>query len=147
MSVFKYPFQPQLEYDPFTQKATGIILQPKIPIFIKVKGILHIFKIEPHVDSGATRNLFPADPLDSLGITLENNRKREHIGIGEHKLVSYTHEVEILLANYSFITEIDFSREQRAPLLGVESFFRFFDHITFNMEQSQLELSYSIKKK
>jgi hypothetical protein len=146
MPVFKYPFQPQLEYDPFTKKATGIILQPKIPIFLKINGTLHIFKIEPHVDSGATRNLFPADPLDSLGIPLENNRMRVHIGIGEHQLVSYTHEVEILIANYSFITEIDFSMDQRAPLLGVESFFRFFDHVTFNMEQSQLELSYSIKK-
>jgi hypothetical protein len=147
MPLIKYPFQPQLEYDPLTKKATGIILQPKIPIFIKVNGILHIFKIEPHVDSGATRNLFPADPLDSLGIKLENSRKRVHIGIGEHQLVSYTHEVEIVIDKfYSFTTEIDFSRDQRAPLLGVESFFRFFDQVNFNMERSQLEISYSTKK-
>jgi hypothetical protein len=146
MPLIKYPFQPQLEYDPFTRKATGIILQPKIPIFIKVNGILHIFKIEPHVDSGATRNLFPVDPLDALGITLENNRKRRHIGIGEHELVSYTHEVEIIVGEfYRFTTEIDFSREQRAPLLGVESFFRFFAAVNFNMERSQLELTYHTK--
>lgn len=82
MAVIKYPFQQMLEYNPITKKTVGIIYQPKIPIFLKINGMLYIFKIEPHVDSGATRNLFPPDPLDSLGIKLENKNKRVHLGIG-----------------------------------------------------------------
>lgn len=146
MAVAKYPFQPQLEYDPLVKKITGVVLQPKIPIFLKINGVLYPFKIEPHVDSGATRNLFPADPLDSLGITLENNYKRKHIGIGGHEVTSYTHEVEILVGtNYNFVTEIDFSRDHKPPLLGVEGFFRFFEAVNFDMLNKQLELKYRLK--
>lgn len=144
MPIIKAPFKPQVGYNPFT-KAVEIVLQPKIPIFMKINGMLYPFKIEPHVDSGATRNLFPADPLDSLGIKLENKRKRIHFGIGGHEVISYTHDVEILIDNYKFMTEIDFSRKHKPPLLGVESFFAFFDYVNFNMFERQLELKYPLR--
>lgn len=144
MAVVRYSFKPQVGLNPIT-KIIEIIFQPKIPIFLRVNSLLYPFRIEPHVDSGATRNLFPADPLDSLGIELENNRKRKHFGIGGHEVVSYTHEVEILIDNYSFTTEIDFSRDHKFPLLGVEGFFKFFDSIHFNMNNKQLELYYRLK--
>ena len=142
MPIIKFPFQPQLEYDPFAKKIVGVIYQPKVPIFLKMNGTLYPFKLEPHVDSGATRNLFPADPLISLGITLENKRKRVHYGIGGKEVISYTHDAEILIDKYSFITEIDFSRNHKPPLLGVEGFFQFFEHVHFNMIEEQLELKY-----
>ncbi len=144
MAIVKYPFRPQIGQNPYT-KEIELILQPKIPIFLKINSFLYPFKIEPHVDSGATRNLFPADPLAYLGIALENKRKRKHFGIGGHEVISYTHEVEILIDNYSFITEIDFSRDHKPPLLGVEGFFRFFDSVKFDMTNNQMEFTYRLK--
>lgn len=144
MPIVKFPFQPQVEYDPFIKKIVGIVYQPKVPIFLKINGVLYPFRLEPHVDSGATRNLFPSDPLDSLSIKLENGHKRLHLGIGGHEVISYTHEVEILIDNYSFVTEIDFSRKHKPPLLGIESFFSFFDYVHFNMLDKQLELKYTL---
>lgn len=140
MSIIKVAFQPQIEVDPFSGDIKGIIYQPKIPIIISVYGKLYRYKIEPFVDSGATRNLFPAEILDSLKIKLENNKKRIHYGIGGKQVISYTHKVKIFLVKYHFSTEIDFSREHRAPLLGVESFFRHFEYVNFNMLDQQLEL-------
>lgn len=144
MSVLKYPFKPQIEYNPRTNKTIGVVYQPKIPIFIKLNNVLYIFKLEPHVDSGAVRNLFPADPLKSMGIKLENGWVREHLGIGGRIVKSYTHEAVILIGNYSFITEIDFSNEHKPPLLGVEGFFKFFDYVNFNMKDLQIELKYTL---
>ena len=146
MPIVKYPFKPQMVLDQSTKKLEEIVWQPKIPIFIKINDMLYPYKIEPHVDSGATRNLFPADPLETLGIKLENSRKRTHIGIGGYELVSYTHEVVILVDKYSFVTEIDFSRNHKPPLLGVECFFKFFDYVHFDMNNHQLELKYSLGK-
>lgn len=144
MAVIKLAFTPQLYTNPFT-KEIDLIYVPKVTIFIKVNSILYPFKIDAHVDSGATRNLFPADPLKSLGIKLENKRKRTHYGIGGKEVISYTHDVEVLIDRYKFITEIDFSAEHRPPLLGVEGFFAFFDSVHFNMFDKELELKYPLR--
>ena len=143
MPVVKYPFKPQPISDTSGKNLVTIVWQPKIPIFLKINGILYPFKLEPFVDSGATRNLFPADPLDSFGIKLENEQKRIHYGIGGYEVISYTHEVEIIVDKYRFTTEIDFSRRHKPPLLGVDGFFRFFDSVFFDMINHQLVLKYN----
>ncbi len=140
MSIIKVAFQPQIVINPVSGRFEGIIYQPKIPIFLSVNGKLFPYKIAPFVDSGATRNLFPAEVLDSLAIKLENNKKRIHYGIGGKEVIAYTHEVKILIENYQFFTEIDFSRKHKPPLLGIESFFRHFEYVNFNMSDQQLEL-------
>lgn len=140
MPIIKVKFRPQIVTHPASGKFEGIIYQPKIPLFLSIHGKLYPYKIEPFVDSGATRNLFPAEILDSLKIKLKNKNKRIHYGIGGKEVVSYTHEVKILIENYHFYTEIDFSREHKPPLLGLESFFRYFEYVNFNMLDYQLEL-------
>lgn len=145
MPIIKEEFKPQFYIDPVTKKP-DLTYVPKVTIFIKVQGQLYPFKIDAFVDSGATRNLFPAELLKLLNIKLENGRRKKHIGIGDIELTSYTHEAEILISGYSFKTEIDFSKDHKPPLLGIEKFFDYFDQVNFNMERSQLELSYTAKK-
>lgn len=143
MPIIRSDFKPNVFLDPISKEFEFIYL-PKITIFIKINGILYSFKIDAYVDSGATRNLFPADILKSLNIKLENNRKKIHYGIGEKEVVSYTHDVEILVDKYRINTEIDFSKDHKPHLLGIDKFFNFFDQVTFNMADRKLELAYHI---
>lgn len=145
MPIIKEEFKPQWYKDQLTQNIELVYL-PKISVFLKIEGVLYPFKIEAHVDSGATRNLFPSDPLDDLGIKLDNGKKVTHHGIGGIDVVSFAHEVEILIGGYTIKTEIDFSNKHKAPLLGVEKFFKHFDYVAFNMRLFQTELSYNLKK-
>lgn len=143
MPIIRSDFKPNVFLDPISKEFEFIYL-PKITIFIKINGILYPFKIDAYVDSGATRNLFPADILKSLNIKLENNRKKIHYGIGEKEVVSYTHDVEILVDKYRISTEIDFSKDHKPHLLGIDKFFNFFDQVTFNMADRKLELAYHL---
>ncbi len=142
MPIIKADFFPQVFVNPVT-KEIELVYQPKITIFIKMQGKLYPFKIDAFVDSGAVRNLFPADPLKYFDIKLKNGRKRMHYGIGEKEVTSYTHEVQILIDKFRINTEIDFSDEHKPPLLGVDKFFNFFNQVNFNMADKKLELSYS----
>jgi hypothetical protein len=145
MPLITEPFKPLWYVDKVT-KQFELSYLPKITIFVKVSGQLYPFKIEAFVDSGAVRNLFPADILDPLNIQLESGKKKFHYGIGEIEVLSYIHKAEILVGGRTIQTEIDFSRDHKPPLLGIKQFFDFFDSVNFNMERSQLELHYSTKK-
>jgi hypothetical protein len=145
MPVITEAFFPQYYVNPVTGRFE-LTYQPRISIFLKIKGLLYPFKIQPFVDSGATRNLFPADPFEILHIPLDNGQKRIHYGIGDAEVLSYTHDVDILIGDLCIRTEIDFSAKHKAPLLGIEKFFEFFDHVNFNMERGQIELRYTTKK-
>lgn len=145
MPVITEEFKPRLYIDSHT-KTPEFAYIPKVTVFVKVDGKLYPFKIEAIVDSGASRNLFPAEILTSLGIELVNGKKRSHFGIGDREVVAYIHKVEIIIGNQIIKTEIDFSAEHKPHLLGVEKFFEYFDSINFNMEKLQVELSYSTKK-
>ena len=145
MPIIKEEFKPQYYIDPITKKI-DLSYQPKVTIFVKVQGDLYPFKILAFVDSGATRNLFPAELLTLLNIKLVNGRKKMHFGIGGAEVTSYTHEAEILIGGYIIETEIDFSEEHKPYILGIEKFFYFFDYINLNMKLNQTELGYSNKK-
>jgi hypothetical protein len=145
MPVITERFQTLPIYDKGTN-SFALIHQPKVTIFIKVHGQLYPYTIEAFVDSGATRNLFPADVLTSLQIPVDNGQKKIHHGIGGITVASYTHNADILIGGHTIRTEIDFSLDHKPALLGIDSFFEFFDSVNFNMERSQLELRYSTKK-
>lgn len=132
MPVIKRDFVPGVFQDPVTNEIE-LVFQPKVTIFIK---------IDAYVDSGAVRNLFPADPLKYFNIKLDNGRKRIHYGIGEKEVVSYTHDVQILIDKFRINTEIDFSIQHKPHLLGTDRFFKFFDRVSFNMTEKSLELTY-----
>lgn len=142
MPVIKAEFQLFPEINPETKKLEEVIYIPKVDISITVQGKLYPFKISAYVDSGATRNLFPSRFLEKLSIPLDNGRKRKHVGIGGINVDSYIHEADIIIGNYTFTTEIDFSAEHKPPLLGMEKFFNYFEQVNFNMGMKQLELTY-----
>jgi hypothetical protein len=75
MPVITERFQTLPIYDKGTN-SFALIHQPKVTIFIKVHGQLYPYTIEAFVDSGATRNLFPADVLTSLQIPVDNGQKK-----------------------------------------------------------------------
>jgi hypothetical protein len=144
MPIIREKFTPLIGIDPIT-KRVEVVYHAKVTIFIKLQGNLYPYKLLAYVDSGATRNLFPAEILEALNIKLENGRKKKHVGIGGIELTSYIHEAEILISGYNIKTEIDFCKDHKPLLLGMEMFFSFFDSVNFNMEINQVELSYSKK--
>ena len=130
-------------YYPFTSKDAGTgkiinILRPSIPIIISYKGSAS-WPFQALVDSGSDRNLFPAGPARSIGIEVENGEKIEINGIGNSKVIAYSHKVQLFIANYKFETEIDFSRDQQTPLLGREGFFNHFKKIEFKEKEKSVE--------
>lgn len=141
MSIIKRDFVPGVFQDPVSKKIE-FTFQPKITIFLKINDILYPFRIDAYVDSGAVRNLFPADPLKYFNIKLDNGRERIHYGIGDKEVISFTHDVQILVGEFRINTEIDFSNKHKPHLLGTDKFFKFFDRVTFNMKNKSLELAY-----
>ncbi|MBI2594388.1 hypothetical protein HYW39_01695 [Candidatus Curtissbacteria bacterium] len=141
MPIIKRDFVPNVFQDPISKEIESTF-QPKVTIFLKINDILYPFKIDAYVDSGAVRNLFPADPLKYFKIKLDNGRKRIHYGIGDKEVISFTHDVQILIGEFRINTEIDFSDEHKPHLLGTDKFFKFFDRVTFNMKNKSLELAY-----
>jgi hypothetical protein len=106
------------------------VLLDALSMFVKVQGALYPYKMEAFVDSGATRNLFPADILTDLHIPVGSGQKKIHPGIGGIDVMSYTHRAEILIGGFRVDTEIDFGLDHKPPLLGMEKFFDFFDAVT-----------------
>ncbi len=110
---FKFTYYPYTWPD-LTGKIITI-LRPTVPIYISYKGNAS-WPFQALVDSGADRNLFPAGPGRSIGINIESGVKGKIEGIGRNQITVYTHTVKIYIANYSFETKIDFSKEQQFPL-------------------------------
>jgi hypothetical protein len=75
MPVITEPFQTLPIYDKGADTFAWIH-QPKVTILVKVHGQLYPFTIEAFVDSGATRNLFPADVLSYFNIPVANGQKK-----------------------------------------------------------------------
>jgi hypothetical protein len=121
---FKVTYYPYIAEDPQTKKRFEIF-RPTIPIVFVYKG-KPSWDFQAFIDSGSDRNLFPAQMGEYVGINIESGKKRSIRGIGDHDIAAYTHQVKILAAGKSFETEIDFSYEQKAPLLGRSGFFDFF---------------------
>jgi len=96
------------------------------------------------VDSGSDVNLFPVDMAKSVGINFKKGEPRRVFGIGGVEIPSFLHRnIEIILPDgLSFSTEIQFSEQQKTPLLGRTGFFNFFEEVTFNIKNSSFKLVY-----
>lgn len=100
------------------------------------------YPIKCLIDSGAGRNLFPAELGILLGIDIESGVPIVHQGIGKDTLKAYTHNISLFVGIFSFDTEVDFSYEHSFPLLGRYGFFEYFRKVMFNEEEKMVELQY-----
>jgi hypothetical protein len=135
---FKVTYHPYIGIDPRTGKQTEIF-RPTIPVVIVYKNKA-TFDFQALIDSGSDRNLFPAGFGEAIGIDIKNGNKHPIRGIGDYDIMAYTHKVKILAAGKTFEAEIDFSYEQKSPLLGRLGFFNFFKEICFN--EKALEITF-----
>lgn len=129
---FKFTYYPYITEDPKSGKKSEIF-RPTIPIILVYKS-KSTWDFQALVDSGSDRNLFPAELGEYLGIDIKKGTKRPIRGIGDYDIWSYTHNVKILTAGKSMEVEVDFSYEQKTPLLGREGFFNCFKEIIFNVK-------------
>lgn len=137
--VLIYDYLRFLEKDPKTQKITGEIFAPFVPVRIadghRLSSPLHAL-----VDSGAARNLLPAAFGMQIGIDVKKGRLVKLLGIGDIEVTAFTHKIKMYVGLRSFETEADFSFEQKIPLLGRDGFFNLFQTIIFDENFHQLKL-------
>ena len=136
ITYFPYPY--------FDSKAGVIkeVFKPTVPIRI---GFNRKFTdwFQALVDSGSDKNLFPAELGELVGIDIKNVKVRPVYGIGGVKINSYTHKINLNIEKCNFETEVDFSYEQKFPLLGRFGFFDQFRSIEFREKQRKIEFSTS----
>lgn len=89
------------------------------------------------IDSGADRNLFPAEVGESIGIKIKKGRKLTTNGIGEQPITVYRHfDIELFFdQGKHFRADIDFSYEMSILLLGGKGFFDKFKKVTFEKKK------------
>jgi hypothetical protein len=133
---FKITYHPYIYEDPQTNKQVEVFC-PTIPVILAYKTKTS-WDFQALVDSGSDRNLFPAEMAEYLDIDIKSGEPRPVRGIGDHDIVAYTHKLKILAAGKTFDTEIDFSYEQKALLLGRQGFFNFFREVCFNEKEHEI---------
>ncbi len=132
-SVTYYPY-PQI--DPKTGKVSDLF-RPTIPIKVLYKNKM-TSTFQALVDSGSDRNLFPLEIGRILGIPVKRGTPRPIFGIGKVKILAYTHRVLINFEKCSFEVEVDFSDEQKVPLLGRFGFFDQFKRVLFREKKKEV---------
>lgn len=137
---FTYNYLPGPRKNPKTGEIIGLIYYPVVPVKLCYRH--HIFKylINSLVDSGSDRNLFPAEIGENIGIKIKNEFSQEIGGIGGIKVIAFTHKVKIYLGSFEIDTFVDFSYEQKVPLLGRNGFFNFFKNVIFKEKDDVVEL-------
>lgn len=141
MSIKRLTFKylPIPKRDPKTQEIIGEVYYPVVPIRISYAHKLgRIFNAL--IDSGAGRNLFPAELGEMVGIKIKKGKQVIILGIGGIEINGFTHKIKIYIGTTSFNTEADFSEEQRVPLLGRNGFFNLFRSVTFKENEKIIEL-------
>lgn len=140
MPQIKYGYTKQVSVD--DAGVINIIHRPYIPVRLQYNRKIEKTPFLCLIDSGADRNLFPAELGDILGIHIRSGRKRFHIGIGGKSLESFIHEVTLYVGTYKILTEVDFSFEHKIPILGRNTFFRHFESVSFFEKEGYLLLNY-----
>lgn len=92
------------------------------------------------VDSGAERNLFPAELGEVLGMKIKKGMSVDILGIGGVEIKGFRHKIRLYLGTLSLDTEADLSYEQQVPLLGRTGFFNIFNKVVFRESAKTLEL-------
>ena len=136
-SWFKFTYHPYVGEDLKTGELVEVY-RPTVPIAISYKGNLSRL-FQSLVDSGSDRNLFPASLGESIGIDIKSGDKRPIQGIGKHDIVAYTHKIKIYIERFDFATEVDFSFEHQAPILGRDGFFKFFKKVISREKEKSIE--------
>lgn len=139
MPQFEFPYIPQPYMD--TNGKLVKEYRPYVPVSLS-KWRRKTLLFPALIDSGADFSLFPAQMLDILGTELEAGKKRFVYGVGDHKIITYTHNLNITVGDYTFKTKIDFSRNQHVPLLGRSGFFDKFKRISFDQKGKMMKFEY-----
>lgn len=115
--------------------------RPYVPISIS-KWRRETLPFHALVDSGADFCLFPASFLEVLNIDVKKGKRRVVYGIGEHKIGTYAHKVNLDINGYKFKSTIYFSADQYVPLLGREGFFNKFKEVSFDQKMKKMCFKY-----
>ena len=96
------------------------------------------------IDSGADRNLFPAQIGEQLGISVKRGKKHITTGIGNHQITTFRHSgIDLLFdSGHHFQTEVDFSYEIETLLLGGVGFFDKFKKVILQKKEEIVKLEY-----
>lgn len=141
MSLVKFDYTPEVFFNEKTRKVE-YIYRPLIPIRLAHKHHFGKFPVNCLLDSGADKNLFPAQWGETVGIKIKSGKEITHYGIGNKEIGCFRHKVTLFVGTYKFETEADFSFEQSFPLLGRDGFFKHFKKIAFNENGHLIELEY-----
>lgn len=142
MQRLTFPYIPNSIINPKTQKVTGTIFRPQIPIRLSYNRKIVPFPIDCLVDSGADVNLFPVQWGQIVGIDIMKGIYKHIIGIGNSKMEAYTHRVKLYIGSHSINVEVDFGLGQQVPLLGRNGFFSHFQEVKFLESQKKVILSW-----
>lgn len=138
-SLFTFRYLPIPKRDPKTKEIIGEVYYPVIPTRISygysLGRVFHAL-----LDSGAGKNLFPAELGELLGMKIKKGKTTSILGIGDIEIKGFTHRIKIFVGTASFETEADFSYEQRVPLLGRNGFFNHFERVIFREDARTIEL-------
>lgn len=96
------------------------------------------------IDSGADRNLFPAQIGEHLGINVKRGKKHITTGIGSHQIITFRHSgIDLLFdSGHHFETEVDSSYEIETLLLGGIGFFDKFKKVILQKKEEVVKLEY-----
>jgi hypothetical protein len=133
---FTVTYYPYPQVDPKTGKVKDVY-RPTVPIKISYEG-KEFGPFQALVDSGSDRNLFPAEIGEILGIAVKKGKSSPIFGIGKVKILAYTHKIVLYLERCSFEVEVDFSYEQKVPLLGRIGFFNQFKRVLFRERKKEV---------
>lgn len=141
MSLVKFDYTPEVFFNEKTRKVE-YIYRPLIPTGLAYKHSFGKFPVNCLLDSGADKNLFPAQWGEAIGIKIKSGKTITHYGIGSKNIKCFRHKVTLFVGRYKFEAETDFSFEQSFPLLGRDGFFKHFKKITFHEKEHLVELEY-----
>lgn len=141
MPIIRFEYTPEVFIHPKTEKV-AYQYRPFIEVRLCYKYHLNKYLVKCLLDSGADRNLFPAEWGKTVRINIEKGEKVKHYGIGDKDLIAFRHIIKLYIGSYSFNTSADFSYEQKFPLLGREDFFKYFKQIVFFEKEHLVRLKY-----
>lgn len=133
-----YPYTERIYIERVTHQAKKYFL-PILKVNIKYGRRTLNGSLLATVDSGADRNLFPADAYRALGQHVETGLEVRIGGIGG-EIIAYEHTVNLIFDDFHFRTKVCFSDEIKNPLLGRSDFFKHFSKVLFNETEKEFEL-------
>lgn len=113
--VEEFPFK-QKPYFDASGEAVSYLTQPYVRVQLTSNHKISPTPVNCLVDSGADRNLFPAQWGEVIGMPVRKGKKR---------------------------TYVNFSFEQQVPLLGRTGFFNYFQEILFDEQNEKLVLMFN----